>query len=236
MSGPAPHQIDCFEYPAGDEPRIPCSNVLANGDFAAPTGECSAETKQDRTADEQPSGHDFEDGRLAGIEEGRALERQAHAAAQAAVDRQRTQELSGLLARFDAEHDRFFKCAEQQVVRLALAIAERILRHQAELDPLLLTGAVRTALGQLSDSTETRLRVPAADFDLWAETIAHLPHPGLRPTVIPDESMRTGDCVIETSMGTADVGLAAQLGELTRSLTGQPAVEVDGSRQGEVHR
>jgi hypothetical protein len=51
---------------------------------------------------------------------------------------------------------------EHEVVELALAVAARILRREAQMDPLLLTGAVRVALGQLSGSTEVRVRVPAA--------------------------------------------------------------------------
>ncbi len=35
-------------------------------------------------------------------------------------------------------------------MKLALAVAARILRREAQMDPLLLTGAVRVALGQLA--------------------------------------------------------------------------------------
>jgi flagellar assembly protein FliH len=55
-------------------------------------------------------------------------------------------------------------------------VAARILRREAQMDPLLLTGAVRVALGQLSGSTEVRLRVPPAELDLWTEAIALLPN------------------------------------------------------------
>ena len=59
------------------------------------------------------------------------------------------------------ERDRYLHAVEHEVVELALAVAARILRREAQMDPLLLTGAVRVALGQLSGSTEVRLRVPA---------------------------------------------------------------------------
>ena len=51
---------------------------------------------------------------------------------------------------FAEERDRYLHAVEQEVVRLALAVAARILRREAQMDPLLLTGAVRVALGQLS--------------------------------------------------------------------------------------
>ena len=48
------------------------------------------------------------------------------------------------------ERDRYLHAVEHEVVKLALAVAARILRREAQMDPLLLTGAVRVALGQLS--------------------------------------------------------------------------------------
>lgn len=84
------------------------------------------------------------------------------------------------------------------------------------MDPLLLTGAVRVALGQLSGATEARLCVPPADLSLWTEAIALLPNLAVKPTVTAGEGMRLGDCVIETRMGSVDLGIRAQLGEIER--------------------
>ena len=133
---------------------------------------------------------------------------------------------------------------EHEVVKLALAVAARILRREAQMDPLLLTGAVRVALGQLSGSTEVRLRVPAGELDLWADAIALLPNLALKPSVIAGEEMRLGDCMIETSLGSVDLGIRSQLGEIERGFfdragavkTG-PAVDLDsGARVGRESR
>jgi flagellar assembly protein FliH len=58
--------------------------------------------------------------------------------------------------------------------------------------------------------------VPPAELDLWAETIALLPKLRVKPTVVPGEGMRLGDCAIETELGTVDMGIRAQLGEIER--------------------
>jgi flagellar assembly protein FliH len=84
------------------------------------------------------------------------------------------------------------------------------------MDPLLLTGAVRVALGQLSTSTQVRLKVPADELELWAETMAHIPNLTVKPVVIAGEGMRLGDCVMETELGSVDLGVRAQLGEIER--------------------
>lgn len=218
MSWQENKQIDRFEYPAAAEPSIPCRDLLGTNDLEQTGEERNGPAAADRKPVEHHDGHDFDAGRLQGIEEGRALEHQAQSAVQAAAEKQRVLELSGIMARFDAERTRFFEQAEQQVARLALAVAGRILRREAEADPLLLTGAVRVALGQLCDSTQVSLRVPATDLDLWTETISHLPNLRIRPEVIADHAMHTGDCAIETSMGAADLGIDAQLDELERCL------------------
>jgi flagellar assembly protein FliH len=158
----------------------------------------------------------FEAGREKGRQEGREAEREAQAGAAAAAEQRRTHQVGELIERFGQERDRYLHNVEHEVVELALAIAARILRREAQMDPLLLTGAVRVALGQLSGSTKVRLRVPPAELDLWTETIALLPNLATKPAVVPGEGMRLGDCVIETEMGSVDLGIRAQLGEIER--------------------
>ena len=101
-------------------------------------------------------------------------------------------------------------------MELALAIAARVLRREAQMDPLLLTGAVRVALGQLSNSTQVKLRVPPSELDLWRDAMEHIPNLPVRPTVLVNEEMRLGDCMLEAELGSVNLGLRAQLGEIER--------------------
>jgi flagellar assembly protein FliH len=158
----------------------------------------------------------FEAGREKGRQEGRQAEREAQVAGAAAAEERRTHQVGELIERFGQERDRYLHNVEHEVVELALAIAARILRREAQMDPLLLTGAVRVALGQLSGSTKVRLRVPPAELDLWTETIALLPNLAMKPAVVAGEGMRLGECLIETEMGSVDLGIRAQLGEIER--------------------
>jgi flagellar assembly protein FliH len=153
----------------------------------------------------EESRRSFAAGRERGLQEGRQAEREAQAAAPAAREKQRVEQVAGLVESFAEERDRFMEKVEHEVVKLALAVAARILRREAQMDPLLLTGAVRVALGQLSKTTKVRLRVPQAELDLWTEA-----------TVVPGEEMRVGDCVIETELGSVDLGIRSQLGEIER--------------------
>jgi flagellar biosynthesis/type III secretory pathway protein FliH len=119
-----------------------------------------------------------------------------------------------LTTSFAEEHSRYFHLAEEQVVRLAMAITARILRREAQMDPLLLTGAVRVALGQLAQATAVRLYVPEIDCPLWREALSRLPKLAHRPEVIGEPQMELGECRIETELGSADLGLWAQLKEI----------------------
>jgi flagellar assembly protein FliH len=169
---------------------------------------------EEQTAEE--ARRTFEAGRERGRQEGRQAEREAEAAALALEKDGYKRQLAALAARFAEECDRYLLAVEQEVVKLALAIAARILRREAQMDPLLLTGAVRVALGQLAASSEMRLRVPAAELELWTEAIALLPNRNVKPAVVAGEGMRLGDCVVESEVGTVDLGVRSQLREIER--------------------
>ena len=157
-----------------------------------------------------------ERGRSKGFEMGLAAGRdEAVRSVQSERDRLHSQ-IASLIASFAEERDRYFHQVEQDAVRLAMAIAARILRREAQMDPLLLTGAVRVALGQLAQSTSVRLRVPAQDQSLWEEALARMPGLALRPEVVCDSRMELGECRMETELGSADLGLWSQMREIEK--------------------
>lgn len=127
--------------------------------------------------------------------------------------------LSGLkhsLEEFRFARDAYLAQVEQEVVQLALGIAKRILHREAQMDPLLLSGAVRVALGQLADTTEVRLRVPESELELWSEMIRLMPNLPLRPQLIADDILGPTECALETHLGSVDLGVKAQLAEIER--------------------
>jgi flagellar assembly protein FliH len=145
-------------------------------------------------------------------ERGRREEESSH---KAAIERI-AQSVAGTLGTFASVRDAYLAQVEQEVVRLALSIATRILHREAQMDALLLSGAVRVALGQLSDTTEVRLRVPAAEYELWGEMIRLMPNLPLRPQLVADDGLSAGECTLETHLGSVDLGVKAQLAEIER--------------------
>lgn len=159
-------------------------------------------------------------GREQGLAEGRQQGREeALSELQTSVEAERNrflQQTAALFQSFRDARDGYVHRLEQEAARLALAIAARVLRREAQADPLLLTGAVRIALGQLADSTAVRLRVPAADLAFWQEAMAHLPNLAIRPEVAADLALKLGDCRLETELGSANLSLQSQLDALER--------------------
>jgi flagellar assembly protein FliH len=51
---------------------------------------------------------------------------------------------------------------------------------------------------------------------MWIEAIGLLPNLAVKPTVLAGEGMRLGDCALEAEMGSVDLGIRAQLGEIER--------------------
>jgi flagellar assembly protein FliH len=219
-------RIEVFRYPPGSDAAETASwEAFSAEETGAPNkGAQAAEAQQgvpsrhagfeQRLAEE--SRRSFEAGRELGRQEGRQAEREAQAAALAAAEQQRVRQAAELVQAFAAERERYLRAVEHEVVKLALAVAARILRREAQMDPLLLTGAVRVALGQLSASTQVRLRVPQGELDFWKEALAHIPNLNVKPVVEAGEGMRLGDCVVETELGSVDLGVRSQLGEIER--------------------
>lgn len=228
-----PAIVESYEYPDSQAVPVlgwePMEESAANPEKpegetgAAPADAVAAKPPEEfeelLAAEKQRS---YDSGRARGLEEGRAEERARLAEILAAREAQYKSDLAKVVERFDAASERYLQEAEQEVVRLALAVAARILRREAQMDPLLLTGAVRVALGQLAPTTRIRLRVPQADVALWTEAIALLPKLSTKPEVIAGEGMRTGECVLETDLGSVDLGIRAQLAEIERGFFDRP--------------
>jgi len=220
--------IEVFEYPAG--PEIPVANwdglivtfpekhneTKSGAQRLSQTCNGLESIQRDQFEQQMPAvvQQSFERGRELGIQEGREAEREMQRSTQADADMCRAEQVAALVEEFKRERDRFLHHVEHEVVELALAVAARILRREAQTDPLLLTGAVRIALGQLSESTKVRLRVPRSELELWTEALAHLPNLALRPLVLAGDGMRLGECIVDTELGSVDLGVRAQLGEI----------------------
>jgi flagellar assembly protein FliH len=115
---------------------------------------------------------------------------------------------------FRRERVRYFAGVEAEVVKLALAVAARVLHREATLDPLLLAGVVRVALEKVEEDSATLLRVPLSAVEMWREVFASGAESS--PRILGDERLSAGECVLETNVGKVELGVSAQLEEIER--------------------
>jgi flagellar assembly protein FliH len=115
---------------------------------------------------------------------------------------------------FRRERTRYFAGVEGEVVRLALAIAARVLHREVKLDPLLLTGVVRVALEKIAKDSAVVLRVSVGEVEMWQGVFAA--HQESAMKLVGDKRLEAGECVLETNVGRVELGMSAQLEEIER--------------------
>lgn len=119
------------------------------------------------------------------------------------------------VAAFEEAQTRYFIEAEAAVVRLALSIAARVLHREAQLDPLLLRGAVRVALEHAQQSATCVLEVDAERAAAWERWLSSDGTMG-RPQIRVKEDAAPGHCRLEIGASSADLSVNTQLAEIER--------------------
>jgi flagellar assembly protein FliH len=144
-----------------------------------------------------------EEGRLEGLVEGEQRRREDSEIERSAV--------AHLCTGFAKERKRYFAEIETEVVKLALAIAARVLQRESAMDATLLKGVVKVALTKLGDVKGAVLWLHPKDEDAWRDVMKHS---GLE--VMSDASLEMGELRLEAAGGVAELGIAAQLVEIER--------------------
>lgn len=219
---------DVFEYPNSGRPRANFWEGLSElGILPQPRSLEPGTAGSDSTSDSicavavTPESS-FETGRQQGIREAQEHARVEQNNRIREIEAKRAAQVAELANCVAQEREKFLEMAEPDVVQLSLAIAERILRREAQVDPLFLVGAVRVALGQLAQSLHVRLRIPSPEAEIWGEAISRVPNLKVKPEIVCDPAMEAGDCAIESEMGSAELGLYAQLDTMRHALLGEP--------------
>jgi flagellar assembly protein FliH len=153
-----------------------------------------------------------------GFDQGRA---ETIAAQQKKVD----QALGALRAALDQMtriRQRDIGCMETETVRLALAIAQKIIGHEIAYGSII-GHVVKAAMKKVSDPRHLTLRLNPKDVDavngLQRESPADEFGSGWR--VEADESIQRGGCMIETKLGDVDARIEQQIKIIAELLTDQ---------------
>jgi flagellar assembly protein FliH len=146
-----------------------------------------------------------------GIEEGEAAERQQGAAqVQSALERVARSAAEIASLKPGLRHE-----AEEDVVKLAIAISRRILYREIATDPEALRGLVRAALDKLDGREVYRVRANPQDAPALEK---HFQTMGLprKIEIFADAALQRGSAAFETAHGSFDASVDTQLVEIER--------------------
>jgi len=121
--------------------------------------------------------------------------------------------------------------AEPELVRLAMAIAERIVHTELSSNPSVVVENVRSALTRIISREVVTLRVNPMDHDIIrthrdaihaASDIEHL-------RIVEDQRIDRGGVIVETEAGTIDAKIATQIMEARRAILSEDAIALGPS-------
>jgi flagellar assembly protein FliH len=146
-----------------------------------------------------------------GLQEGTASGRQQSAAQMQPV----LERLARTIDELAAYKPRLRHDAEEDVIKLALAISRRILYRELATDPEALLGLVRSALDRLDGREVQRVRLHPQDAPAVQQKLQNT---GTRRhiEVLADASLERGSAVFDTAQGSLDASIDTQLKEIER--------------------
>lgn len=111
---------------------------------------------------------------------------------------------------------------EQELARLALVIARRVVAHELKTAPMLIVRTVREAALALPSATRAlRVYLHPDDLALLRELDASEPHWQL----LPDPDMQRGDCLLESASSRLDAKVETRLAAIADAIFGDETSE-----------
>ncbi len=187
----------------------PNASELAKGPAMPPPVESSLEAAlaEAQMRAQMAQAQALKDGVAQGLLEG---EKRARAELAPLIER-----LARTIADLSSTRDAFRREAEEDVVRLSLGVARRILHREISIDPDALSGVIRVALGKFESRELHRVLVSEQDHPAVSAALQTLRLPR-RVEVIADSSLERGAALFETVKGTLDASVDTQLDEIER--------------------
>jgi len=109
-----------------------------------------------------------------------------------------------------------------EMVRLALAIAEKIVGRAVDADPQIVASVLERAKKEIAEARLIRVRLNPADHCILSELRPELVRTeesgGRRIEVAPSDDVARGGCRIETEIGVVDATIPTQIEEIQRQL------------------
>lgn len=116
---------------------------------------------------------------------------------------------------------RVFKESEEDILKLAVMVARKIVQQEITQDPVILASIIAAAVGGCTERDRVVVRLNPNDYAVVAANRqAFLAGLGddVPITLTPDDGVGPGGCLVETATGTVDARIESQLDEIYRTL------------------
>lgn len=126
-----------------------------------------------------------------------------------------------LIGEIESERVERIASSEQELLKLAVKIAEKIIGQEIQLEPSLKVQIVREALSKASTADSIILRIHPDDLQLIQDNLALLQSAFTSPKPVEvreDLSISVGSCFIETDRGNLDARIQSQLEQIMNEL------------------
>ena len=164
---------------------------------------------------ELPRRHEM--GRKEGREEGEKAS--GTAAVQPVLER-----MTASIAELASYRARFRRDSEPELLKLALAVARKILRRELTVDPHTLLGILKAALETINQAEVLCVRVSPDDAAQLSGKLAGLGLPDA-VEVVGDRTLERGSVVLDTRRGQIDASIQTQLAEIENGFADRIATQ-----------
>ncbi|SFO64550.1 Flagellar assembly protein FliH [Halolactibacillus alkaliphilus] len=141
---------------------------------------------------------------------------------QAQVDfKERINLANDIIHQAEKERELIIEQANQEIVELSMAVAKKVV-FDAVLTKDAMLPIVKEAIKTYHNQTIIRIRTSVTDFELihsQTDELARVLNEGVMLSVLPDDSLSTGGCVIETPSGQLDISVDRQLEKIHQTLS-----------------
>jgi flagellar assembly protein FliH len=171
-------------------------------------------------------------GRLDGLELGR---REGLAQGLAAADQLRLT-LSHVLRELELHRRQLEADAEQHLVHLAVRIAERVVKAHVRVDPETVRRNVAAAAELVAAGDRVQLVLAPSEVETvqgFLPDLAGAFQAAAHLSLVADERLQPGGCLLRTAGGLVDAQIQTQLEEIERQLTDQDALQTPSSSMGD---
>ncbi len=119
------------------------------------------------------------------------------------------------------QRDKIIKDAESEIVRLALKIAEKVIRTEVTTNKEVVQNIVSEAISRVSDRENIIIKVNEKDLEFVKQNkdkIAGIIDGVKNLSIIEDSQVEPGGCVIETNLGFVDARISTKISLIEKSL------------------